>query len=805
MERRRISRRDLLWQYGLAIAAVGLGVLLTRLLSPVIRPGLSPFLFGAVIAAALFGGLGPGLLAAFLSAIAINYLFIVPNAIPVINFEDLLQLALFALVALPIGSLAQGRRRSEQALRESDLRFLSVAQAASDAIIEADSRGQIVFWNKGAEVTFGYKENEVIHKSLTLLMPVRYRETHCKALERLSTTGEAKMIGKTIELSGLRKDGSEFPLELSLATWQTSEGPLYSGIIRDRTRRKQAEEMLKKSHADLEKRVEERTASLSQANRELRDEISARQKVEQMLRESEEHFRRAFDHAPIGKALLDLDGRRLRVNPALCKILGYSNEELLTHTFQSTTHPDDLAEDFKQMEQLLAGAFPSFQQESRYIHKLGHVIWTLRNMSLVRDPHGKPLHFITQVQDITERKKMEKERQRLLYDLRERVKEITALHQTARLLEDDQKTTSQLLEGIAAILPPAWQYADFAAARILFDGMEYKTPNFLPTRWTLRTDFTTPRGTHGAVEVVYLNEPTTRSDEPFLTEEKSLLDSLAEMLRLQFGRKESKERADQVTQELIERNNELLNLQQEMGRVEPLAALGRMTAAIAHELGTPLNSVMGYTQLLGQEELTESGRRRLKTIETQTQRMADIVQFYLDRTRDSSRKFSQINLNELIKDTLQLLRPILDQKGVEITLALAESLPLLNAHSASLQRVFINLLNNAMDALKEAGTIKITTRKTTSLERPHPGIMTEVADTGEGIPPELLPKLFDLFVTTKAPGKGTGLGLAVCQEIVKAHEGNIGITSQIREGTCVRIFLPTGGPAHQVPSAEGKV
>jgi signal transduction histidine kinase len=307
------------------------------------------------------------------------------------------------------------------------------------------------------------------------------------------------------------------------------------------------------------------------------------------------------------------------------------------------------------------------------------------------------------------------------------------------------------------------------------------------------------------VEVVYLNEPTTRSDEPFLTEEKSLLDSLAEMLRLQFGRKESKERADQVTQELIERNNELLNLQQEMGRVEPLAALGRMTAAIAHELGTPLNSVMGYTQLLGQEELTESGRRRLKTIETQTQRMADIVQFYLDRTRDSSRKFSQINLNELIKDTLQLLRPILDQKGVEITLALAESLPLLNAHSASLQRVFINLLNNAMDALKEAGTIKITTRKTTSLERPHPGIMTEVADTGEGIPPELLPKLFDLFVTTKAPGKGTGLGLAVCQEIVKAHEGNIGITSQIREGTCVRIFLPTGGPAHQVPSAEGKV
>ncbi len=805
MKRPGINRRDLLWQYGLAIAAVGLGVLLTRLLWPVLKPEISPFFFGAVIAAALFAGLGPGLLAAFLSTIAINYLFIVPNVSPVIDYEDFLQFVLFALVAVPVSLLAQGRRRGEQALRESDLRFRSVAQAANDAIVGADNRGQIFFWNKGAEAMFGYKENEILHKPLTFLMPVRYREAHCRALEKLNATGKARMIGKTVELSGLRKDGNEFPLELSLATWQTTEGPFYSGIIRDRTRRKQAEEMLQEAYADLEKRVEERTTALSQANLELRDEIRAREQAERRLRESEEHFRRAFEHAPIGMALLDLNGVRLRVNRALCRILGYSEEELLTHTFQSTTHPDDLTEDLKQMDQLLAGAFPSFQRERRYIHKLGHAIWTLRSVSLVRDVHGKPLHFITQVEDITERKKMEEERQRLVHDLGERVKELTALHQTARLLQDDHKTTSQLLQGIADILPPAWQYPDVAAARVLFDGAEYKTPNFRPTRWTQRTHFATPRGTRGAVEVVYLKEPTSRHDAPFLFEEKSLLDSLAEMLRLHFGRKESKDRADQVTQELLERNNELLNLQQEIGKIEPLAALGRMTAAIAHELGTPLNSVLGYTQLLTQEELSENTHRRVKTIETQIRRMTDIVQFYLDRTRNSRTTFSQIDVNALIRDTCLLLQPIFEQKGVETTLVLAETLPSISAHSASLQRVLINLLNNALDAVKEGGTVTITSRPTAPSEQAHAGIVIEVIDTGEGIAAELVPKVFDLFVTTKPSGKGTGLGLAVCQEIVKTHGGHIEIASQVGKGTCVRILLPTGTPTNQIPLAESRI
>jgi signal transduction histidine kinase len=104
----------------------------------------------------------------------------------------------------------------------------------------------------------------------------------------------------------------------------------------------------------------------------------------------------------------------------------------------------------------------------------------------------------------------------------------------------------------------------------------------------------------------------------------------------------------------------------------------------------------------------------------------------------------------------------------------------------------INVLNNAVDALEQEGRIAVVTRISEAPERQQPGIVIEITDTGAGIPPELLPKVFDLFMTTKTHDRGTGLGLAVSQEIVKEHGGKIEVSSQVQEGTSVKIFLPTG-------------
>jgi PAS domain S-box-containing protein len=132
--------------------------------------------------------------------------------------------------------------RSDEYLLESERRFRSVIQTATDAIILADGSGNIIAWNRAAQVIFGYPEEEVLGQPLTMIMPERYRETHRKGIARLQSGGEAHVLGTTVELHGLRKDGSEFPLELSIGTWQTAERAYYSGIIRDITERKRAEE-----------------------------------------------------------------------------------------------------------------------------------------------------------------------------------------------------------------------------------------------------------------------------------------------------------------------------------------------------------------------------------------------------------------------------------------------------------------------------------------------------------------------------------------------------------------------------------
>ena len=260
---------------------------------------------------------------------------------------------------------------------------------------------------------------------------------------------------------------------------------------------------------------------------------------------------------------------------------------------------------------------------------------------------------------------------------------------------------------------------------------------------------------------------------------------------------------DSLRAEILERTRaekELLRLQIEMGRVERLATLGRMAGTIAHDLGTPLNSVLGYTQLLSQEELPDRARRRLSIVETQIHRMGEIIQRYLTHTRGPLAR-NNISINDLIRDTLVLLQPIFQQRGVQAT-SMLDKIPVLHGDSNSIQRVLINLLDNAVDACGDKGTIKVATRESPPAANREAGVTVEITDTGNGIPPEMLPKIFDLFVTTKPPGKGTGLGLVICQEIIKAHGGAIHIASQVGAGTTVSIYLPIDSRSAAPPFTE---
>ena len=165
---------------------------------------------------------------------------------------------------------------------------------------------------------------------------------------------------------------------------------------------------------DVEQKIAALTRTLRAVEKELQvltggrpDFSPAESGGSRLLRASEEQFSNAFEHAAIGVALVSLDGHWLKINASLCQLLGYSVEELMGHTFQEITHPDDLQTDLENVGRLLVGEIRFYHMEKRYFHKQGHVLWVLLSVSLLRDAAGQPLHFIAQVQDITERKSTE--------------------------------------------------------------------------------------------------------------------------------------------------------------------------------------------------------------------------------------------------------------------------------------------------------------------------------------------------------------------------------------------------------------
>src|SRR5437870_5432444 len=196
------------------------------------------------------------------------------------------------------------RKQAEQALRESEERFRAVAESATDAIVAADKSGHITYFNQGAERIFGYAARDVISRPLTLLMPQRFHDAHRQGLARFLTTGEARVVGRTVELVGQRKDGTEFPLELSLASWKARGDTFFTGILRDITERKRAEEL---------------------------------------LRASEERFHLMVKHVEdYAIFMLDAEGRVATWNAGAERIKGYRADEIIGRHFACFYTPHDL-------------------------------------------------------------------------------------------------------------------------------------------------------------------------------------------------------------------------------------------------------------------------------------------------------------------------------------------------------------------------------------------------------------------------------------------------------------------------------
>ncbi len=280
----------------------------------------------------------------------------------------------FSLVALGrfIGRVYQRALawllRRDQLVARSERKFRALLEAAPDAMVIVDWHGHIQLVNAQAERIFGWPREELIGQNVGELIPERFRSRHRDHLKGYLHDANPRGMGSGLELFGRRQDGSEFPVEISLGPLQTDQGMLVSAAIRD---------------------------------------ISERRRAEAALRDAEEQFRTAFEEAPVGMALVGLDGGLLQVNRALCDIVGRSRAELEASTASAITHPGDASEDAQEMGRLVAGDGERYRAERRLIHASGQLVPVDMSVAVVHDAGGAPRHLLAQVNDMTERKRFE--------------------------------------------------------------------------------------------------------------------------------------------------------------------------------------------------------------------------------------------------------------------------------------------------------------------------------------------------------------------------------------------------------------
>jgi signal transduction histidine kinase len=327
-------------------------------------------------------------------------------------------------------------------------------------------------------------------------------------------------------------------------------------------------------------------------------------------------------------------------------------------------------------------------------------------------------------------------------------------------------------------------------------------------------------------------------------EYNSLIARLREMTDERERQKELlQERVNEATVELAERNVQLEDANLELWRtarrlteLERLAAAGQTAAQFAHEVGTPLNLISGHVQLLllaGANADTQSARERLSTISAQIERIERIVRRMLDRTRPEAIEMEVLDFNALLRRTFDATFPTLDAKGVSLEATLADDLPAVRGDADRLQQVFINLINNALDAMPHGGHLRVTTFAEERRDDSRAGssdngdgasqivapgvaeiatagasrdgthvVVVDFADTGCGMTDEVRARIFDPLYTTKARGRGTGLGLVVVSQVISDHGGQIEVETSRGRGARFRLILPAVEHDAEVEKSE---
>lgn len=670
------------------------------------------------------------------------------------------------------------RRQTEESLRESEERFRTFAQAIPDATVVMDADSRIVYVNQAVRTIFGYEPEELIGQPMTVIMPERHRHPHIQAVDRFMATGERRIPWDGVILEGLRKDGTEVPLEISFGTYEREGRRFFTGVVRDITERNRAAERVR-----------------FQAN--LLDAV--------------------------GEAVIatDLDGRILYWNAFAERLYGWRADEVVGREIAEVTPAPPSREVAREILQTLRRGEP-WTGEFLVRNRDGREFPVLVNDSPILDGDGNLMGTIGTSTEITDRKRRE-EAQRFLAEAGEVL--ASTLDYTATLRTVAKLAVSILGDWCMVHVVPEEgrdpqdspvQVAragsgpgDEVAARL--EGMIRGRPDVIERVMRSRAPILSPaRASNGP--------PSPLPLPPEELERLGCRSLLMAPLRardhalgvMTFCMTSDRGFTDEdilLAEELARRSaiaidNARLYREAEEGN----RAKSDFLAVVSHELRTPLNAITGYTDLIGSGvagEVSEKQQRFLDRIRVGSRHLTHIIDEILAFARlESGREPVEVeptDVGQVARDAAVVVSPGAEDRGLDLDVDIPEPGPQILTDPGKLRQVLVNLLNNAVKYTNEGG-IRL------EVASEDDGARITVEDTGIGIGGAEQKRIFEPFWQAQSPNTrtagGTGLGLAVSRRFVDLLGGTISVESEPGKGSTFTVRLPARAPTRGEPPAS---
>lgn len=498
-------------------------------------------------------------------------------------------------------------------------------------------------------------------------------------------------------------------------------------------------------------------------------DVTVQRQFEDALREAEARFRSSFEWAAIGMAMLDFKGQFLQVNKALSEILGYSEEELLGFSFDAITHPQDTMQHTHLVRDVLKGRRHNYQLEKRYIHKEGHVVWVHLSVSAVRNDKGRVIYFISQIQDISERKRNEAtliEREHFLRTLSECLPGLVSYwstdlrcHFANRNHEKWSNLSADKMRGqhMRKVLGEALFTHDQRYVMGVLKGEKQRFERKKPL----------PSGGYSDMLVHLIPDVLYGKVEGFFSISTNVTDYKAQ-------------------QRELERMNHVLTERTQQAEAASKAK-GAFLANMSHEIRTPMNAIMGLLQLLEDTDLQARQRDYLSKIGSAADVLLNVLNDILDISRVEANKLELINsrflLDQVLTKATDLFAYRAEEKAIQLYCTKDANCPIsLKGDRLRLAQILNNLLSNALK-FTEKGRIHLQVQSVADGKQ----LQFSVNDTGIGMNKEQCADLFKPFSQVDDSSSrrygGAGLGLSICKNLVELMGGQIWVESTPGMGT----------------------